>query len=469
MADNKLKFLDIVGLTQLVSEIKTKISDAINTATNSTLINTLTYDKASSTLTIKQGTDDSHVKTVTLDAATEGNSGLMTAAHVSELARLNTAKLDKVALRIDGKQDASLFSTSTVKVDGKDTQVAVIDYTTNLSDKTSIQAPTAGAVATALDTKVNTETYEAKVKDLDDAIKANTAKIEKKLDAGTYATDKAAIEKSITDGLALKVDKTTYEADKQAQSLKDQNQDDLIEKHENFLYTGDALNVYTKNEVNAEIDNAKKAILLGDATGEIAKAYDTIKEIADWISSNDGADDAAGLTKDVATLKSTTQGHSTAIEGLQADVKTIVGEDGKSGLIVGLDSRLGIAEGDIDDLEAELNTANTGVKARLTALESELNTETTGVKARLSTAEGDIDKLQSDYEKVQETLDTINGKDSGLALKADKTKAVGSIENLVWNGTTNAYEMVYTSVSGAELNRVSFQVFTADDITALFA
>lgn len=473
MADNKLKFLDIVGLTQLVSEIKKRIDNTVNEATTKTLIGDVTFDNTDGKITIPQGTDNT--KTVTLDFATTDKNGLMTKEQVTELARLNTAKLDKVALRIDGKQNASLFSTTTVKVDNIDTQVAVIDYTTNLSNLTNdqkIQAPTAGAVATALDTKADKEAYENTVAALEKSIADNKSAADQalalKVDKSTYDTEKAAINTSITDGLALKVDKTTYNDDKQAQKTKDEGQDALIARHEDMLYkTGtSSTNVYNKTEVKEAIAGVKAEILGGDIT-QALKDYDTIKEIAEWITNDETG--AANLTSTVATLKSTTEGHTRAIEDLQSDVDTIFGTDGKGGLIGGLDTRLGTAETDIENLEKELDTANTGVKARLTTLETELNTTNTGIKARLDTAEDEIDQLQSDYEDVKDALDTINGTNSGLALKADKTAAVGSIEELEWNGNTNAYEMVYKSVAGVEINRISFPVFTAKDITDLFA
>ena len=264
MADNKLKFLDIVGLTQLVSEITSRISTAVTTATNKTLINDVTFINTDGKITLKQGTDNSNVKTVTLDFATTTQNGLMTKEQVTELANLKTDKLDKVALRIDGTDHASLFTTTTVG--GK--QVAVIDYTTKLSsltDAQKIQAPTAEAVATALGTKVSTETYNAGVKELDDAIKANASNIEKKVDADDYTKDKADINTAITNGLALKVDKTTYDTDKQAQKTKDEGQDALIAKHDDMLYkTGtSSTNVYNKTEVNEAIAGVKAEILGG--------------------------------------------------------------------------------------------------------------------------------------------------------------------------------------------------------------
>lgn len=467
----KNKFLDIVGLTQLVSEIKTRLA---NNAAASKLMSA-TY--ANDTITLTQGGENGTAKnevTVSLTTATTDKNGLMSKEQVAELARLNTAKLDKVALRIDGKQDASLFSTATV--DGK--QVSVIDYTTKLTDAQSIQAPTAGAVVTALGTKVDKETYTTKVAALEKSItdnkKAADDALALKVDTNTYTTDKQAIEKSITDGLALKVDVSTYNSDKLKQTTKDEAQDALISKHETMLYTAGtkATNVYNKTEVDNAIADAKKAILTGDDTGAIATAYDTIKEIADWISSNDG-EAATGLTKDVATLKQTTAGHASDIEGLRTDVNAILGTSGSGISLTSLGSRL-------DTVESDLNTEKTGIKAKLataetdiTTLKSELDTARTGIKARLDTAEGDIDKLEGRMQTAEENISknakAITDLDTKLNnAKADKTTAVGSVDDLVWDADTNSYKLVFKSVSGATLDTVSFSVFTAADITALF-
>ena len=471
----KNKFLDIVGLTQLVSEIKTRLAN--NAAASKLMSATYVNDTITLTQGGENGTEKNKV-TVSLTTATTDKNGLMSKEHVAELGRLNTAKLDKVALRIDDALDAKLFSTATV--DGK--QVSVIDYTTKLSsltDDQKKQAPTAGAVATALATKVDNETYSTKVAALEKSItdnkKAADDAIALKVDKDTYATDKQAIEKSITDGLALKVDKDTYATDKQAQATKNEGYDTAIAKHEAMLYTAGtkAKNVYNKTEVDDAIADAKKSILTGDDKGAIAEAYDTIKEIADWISSNDGADDAAGLTKDVATLKSTTAGHTTAIEGLRTDVNAILGTGGSGISLTSLDSRL-------STVESDLNTATTGIKAKLataetdiTNLKSELNTDGTGIKARLTTAESDIDKLEGRMQTAEENISknatAITNLDTKLDnAKADKTSAIGSVDDLVWNGTTNSYDLVFKSVSGATIDTVSFSVFTAADITALF-
>jgi hypothetical protein len=470
----KNKFLDIVGLTQLVSEIKTRLA---NNAAASKLMSA-TY--ANDTITLTQGGENGTEKnevTVSLTTATADKNGLMSKEQVAELGRLNTDKLDKVALRIDGKDHASLFSTTTAN--GK--QIAVIDYTTKFSgdnDDWKTQAPTAGAVATALGTKVDNETYSTKVAALEKSItdnkKAADEALATKLDTTTYATDKQAIEKSITDGLSLKVDVSTYNSDKSKQTTKDEAQDALISKHETMLYTAGtkATNVYNKTEVDNAIADAKKAILTGDDTGAISTAYDTIKEIADWISSNDG-EAATGLTKDVATLKQTTAGHASDIEELKGNVEAILGT-GSSGIsLTSLDTRL-------DTVESDLNTATTGIKAKLataetdiTNLKSELDTAGTGIKARLTTAEGDIDKLEGKMQTAEENISknakAITDLDTKLDnAKADKTAAVGSVEDLAWDEATNSYKLVFKSVSGATLDTVSFSVFTAADITALF-
>jgi microcystin-dependent protein len=65
-------------------------------------------------------------------------------------------------------------------------------------------------------------------------------------------------------------------------------------------------------------------------------------------------------------------------------------------------SRMGTAEGDISDLDDQINTVVTGIEPRLVVAEGQisgifitLNTPVIGIDARLTTAEGEIDTLQA--------------------------------------------------------------------------
>ena len=437
MGDYSKKFLDIVGLTQLVAEIKTRI-EAAKTASK---IDSMSYTAADRKLSISQG-GTADVATTILPLASTSAAGLMSSDQVSELARLNTAKLDKVALRIDGTTHATLFETTT----SNGTVVSVVDYTTNVGQNAPTnQAPVASAVATALGTKLDSATftafyngkdgvYDAKMSSVDSLISGLS---DTKLDKETHNTDKAALEKSITDGLATKVDDTTYQNHLTAQSTKDAEQDAAIQKHEAFLFDGENTKIYTKTQVDDAIADVKAEILGGDIE-QALKDYDTIKEIAEWITNDETG--AANLASEVATLKSTTAGHATAIEGLQASVETIIGTDGNGGKVAALASRLTTAEGQISTLEGKVSTA----EGKISTLEG-----------KMTTAEGNITTLQGDV-----TTLTNN--------KAAKSEAFGSAEDLVWDATTNSYKLEFKSVSGTTLDTVNFPVFTAADITALF-
>lgn len=462
MADYTKKFLDITGLTQLVKEIKNRI-EAAQTAS---VIDSMSYDADSRKLSIAQG-GKNDVANATLPLASSSNAGLMSTDQVAELARLNTAKLDKVALRIDGTTHATLFDTTTAN----GTVVSVVDYTTNVGEGAPVnQAPVASAVATALGTKLDSADFTAFYNGKDGVYDTKMASVDglitdlsdDKLDKETYNTDKLAIENSITSGLAGKVDNKTYQDHLTAQAEKDLAQQEAINKHEAFLYTGNDTNIYTKTQVDDAIAEAKAAIVGGDDNAQLQETYKTLISISNWIESNDGADDAAGLTKDVAALKSTTSGHTTAIEGLQNSVKTIIGEDGNGGKVAVLASRLTTVEND-------LNTESTGIKARLTTVENDLNTATTGIKAKLATAEGKISTLEGKVSTAEGNITTLQGDVTTLTNnKAAKSEAFGSAEDLVWDATTNSYKLEFKSVSGATLDTVNFPVFTADDITALF-
>ena len=70
---------------------------------------------------------------------------------------------------------------------------------------------------------------------------------------------------------------------------------------------------YTKTEVDSAISDAKKEILgiTGDET--INQAYDTLKEVAEWIESDTSG--AAAMQKDIADLKSNKADKATSLAG----------------------------------------------------------------------------------------------------------------------------------------------------------
>lgn len=83
----------------------------------------------------------------------------------------------------------------------------------------------------------------------------------------------------------------------------------------------------------------------------------------------------------------------------------------------------------VTNIENELNTEGTGLKARVTAVENELNTETTGLKARMTAAEGNIGTLEDKVEALEEITGTGN--------TGDGKTLVSRIEALETDNGTN--------------------------------
>lgn len=458
---NKFKFLDYIGLQELV----TKIKGLINESKAATLIESVTYDAASRQFTLTQGTT-----TITSGAIAEvssSNSGLMTSAQLDTLNNVNANKVQRICVSVDGSNVANTLRYDTNTANDK---LAIIDYTTKLgelNDTTKKQAPTAEAVKDALDKKVNTEDY-AKDKEtfaLETSVQSRfDALDETYYTEGEIDTKIAAINKTIADGDNLKVNNSDFETYKGEQTTKHEAQDAAIKNLQDFVGIAGktSTNVYNKSEVDNAIDAAKKAILLGDETGPIAEAYDTIKEIADWITTD--ATGATGLTSQVNTNKTNIATNASNIEKNTTDI-----------------ANLKIKDASIDNEIANLKLEDNGLKSRLTTLEGHVGDSTKGLVkdvADLKTAVGttasglvkDIADLKSADESLDARLDVIEGNGVGSiknAIATTEGKAVGSLGDitLVANGN---YEMEVKSVSGAVLQTVVFETFTTADINALF-
>ena len=145
----------------------------------------------------------------------------------------------------------------------------------------------------------------------------------------------------------------------------------------------DYLKAADKTELTNAIATAKQeavATVLGEGT---SADFDTLKEVADWILSDTTG--AAALQKDVAAIKA---------DYLKAADKTEL-----EGKITAAQNAADKAQGEVDALEGVVakKAAQADLEAlddRVEAVEGELNTATTGLKARMTQAEADIDALE---------------------------------------------------------------------------
>lgn len=163
--------------------------------------------------------------------------------------------------------------------------------------------------------------------------------------------------------------------------------------------------MYTNAQIDAAVqavDARLTALIGGDVS--LDEAFDTIKEISDYLSSGDGAA-VAGLITDVANLKTTVGDASSGLVKDVADLQTTVG-DSTSGLVADMAE----AQSDITALEGTVGDANSGLvkdmadaQADITALEGTVGDASSGlvkdvadlkavgaVKVEASTVNGNI-------------------------------------------------------------------------------
>lgn len=111
----------------------------------------------------------------------------------------------------------------------------------------------------------------------------------------------------------------------------------------------------------------------------------------------DGVNDLIQYVKDHGTevtgMKNDIKANTEAIDAIEADYLKAADKTELSGLITGLDTRMGAAETAIGTKAAQAD--HEALAGRVTTVENELNTETTGLKARMTQAEADIDALET--------------------------------------------------------------------------
>lgn len=130
-------------------------------------------------------------------------------------------------------------------------------------------------------------------------------------------------------------------------------------------------------EIAAAVEQAKKDLLgLDETNTQISEAYDTLREIAEWIESDTTG--AAKIADDVASVTK-------------------------------------IVNGDPAD------DTDTGLVGAVAALQSDLDTADTGIKDRLTAVEGDVDTIE----------EVLNGDPDN----ADDTGLVGTVNGLVADST----------------------------------
>lgn len=186
---------------------------------------------------------------------------------------------------------------------------------------------------------------------------------------------------------------------------------------------------------------------------------------------------ATALETTTSTLTGTTiPGINTSIGALTTGLNNVSREVGEAhrdhtGIFIGepgeeeevadtLAIRFAADEDRIDTLEDDLNTAETGLKAKVATIESDLNTAETGLKAKVSTIESDLNTTTTG---LKDRVGAIEG-DLNTATTGIKAK-VSALETTV-NDSTNGVGALATRVSTLEsAPRSATVIIEADCIT----
>lgn len=455
---DKLKFLDITGLTALVEKIKTLVNGAID----SSKVESMTYDSENRTFKVTQQ-GDTYVTSDAIPVASGGAAGLMSSEQLATLNDVKSNKIDKVALRIDSKQDATLFSSSTINGE----KVTVIDYTTDLAnEQTKNQAPTAGAVNTALSKKLDIVDYETEKETFatKTEVSEQFTELEESIANDYYTkTEVDGIKSDLNTAIGNKLDssefntfKNGYDSAHEALTNNVSGLSQTLTSLTTFTGTINAdksANVYNKTEVDEALASLETKILGGDRD-QINDTYETLKGIADWITND--ATGATGLANQVAA-------NSSAIETNKSDIsnlKTTVG-DSDNGLVkdvADLKTTVGDSNSGLVKAVADLANKDTEIENDIADLGTAIGTETTGLTGRVAS-------LETGAESLGNRLTTLEQDKDSYATKSD---AVGSFGVFKRNATSGNLELEVINVNGDALTPITFEVFTEADINALF-
>ena len=327
----------------------------------------------------------------------------------------------------------------------------------------AINNASTGILATAkdyTDTEVRKEKTEREAADTDlqdaiDAINDATNGILAK--AKTYADGKVSNEATARDN-----------ADKAIIADLDKVEAFLGKLTEN---NSGAANVYTKAEVTAAIEAAKKAILTGEINDNLSEAYDTLLEISNWISTH--GTEATNLAAAVAQ-------NASDIEDLQAKdteiLKTLgtgfgTGEDQTvadkiSSLQSTLLDKISVEEKRATDAESTLTTDLAAEVTRATNAESTLTTDLGKEVTRATNAE----------KELQDNIDTLSG-----TVTANKNAIEDTVNNLAYvnniaspaeandNGEITLNYSVNGTATPTSKTVILGSIIQEADITELFA
>ena len=291
--------------------------------------------------------------------------------------------------------------------------------TKNVGDTSTIETDISGlqeaidAINTAIGSEATEDTdatgfYKA-FADLQASIKANTDAIGVK---AKPESSEGAGDATEATGIYKLIEEATYDDTTIINRIK------AIE--DDYLDSSDRTEIDTAITTAAKSaeDAAVKRVLTGDDTGTISAAYDTIKEIADWIENDESG--AAKLASDVETLNSD-------VATIKSDYLTSADRYDDSAII----SRLDAAETQIaartiksaDTTEFTVSDGVLTVKAIAQDKVTGLPDALADYESRIATIEGDYLKSADKYDDtaIVERIDAIDTTLEGLTIKSADT------------------------------------------------
>lgn len=175
-------------------------------------------------------------------------------------------------------------------------------------------------------------------------------------------------------------------------------------------------------------------------TGEIADAYNTLKEVADWITNDETG--AASMTKDIADIKDKNSEQDTAIQNIKDTLSAL---DPDSGGVQQLVETVGKHENDITKLKSDLETEQATREDKDTELENKFNDYTT------------TENLKSNYVNKTELEDYYNktdadnkfvAKDGYVAYSQEEKEKLANLNSTLYEKVENKKETIDDTADG---------------------
>jgi predicted nucleic acid-binding Zn-ribbon protein len=285
---------------------------------------------------------------------------------------------------------------------------------------------------------------------------------------------------------------TDIEAKVKANADAIAEQDKTLDNHDSFIQALQAKDTELAGAIATEKGRVDK--LVGDDAGKSARAiaaeetakivagadtkYDTLKEIADWITNDTTG--AADMANDIKALQELTEGHTTLISNNGTEIS------GVKGRVDTLEGKMTTAEGNItknsqaitanEQAIAAMKDGSTGILAQakkytddeISGLAEELNDSIGALDDRMGSAEDRIGAVEDD-------IADINNTSTGILAKATEqinalrdelgTAAKKDVEYFTNDSTTKANQALADAKTYADQQLVAAKAYTDTCLT----